>query len=155
MCHFPAYIYVCVSHIHHEFFWQSNLTSQDLSFIGYTYKNFEAVKGLQRQSLGKWFCFILEIIQLLYFYFIIFHPVEMFGFLRRMFRPCKTLLPPYKKKKKMIDLTQFLWSFQIITWCFFAEKLIPAFCPSFFADVRRSISTDSLSTASAHNCILI
>lgn len=94
-------IYVCVSHIHHEFFWQSNLTSQDLSFIGYTYKNFEAVKGLH-QSLGKSFCFILEIIHLLYFYFIIFHPVEMFGFVRRMFRPCNTLLPPYIYKKKLI-----------------------------------------------------
>lgn len=87
MCHFAAYIYL--SHILHEFFSQSNLSSQDLSFIGYTFKNFEAIKGLH-QSLGKWFCFILEIIQLFYFNFITFQPVEMFGFLRRMFKPCKT-----------------------------------------------------------------
>lgn len=32
-------------------FMQLLLTPKDLSFVGYTYKNFDAVKGL-RQSLG-------------------------------------------------------------------------------------------------------
>lgn len=30
------------------------LTSQDLSFVGYTYKNFDAVKGMRR-SMGMKF----------------------------------------------------------------------------------------------------
>lgn len=34
---------------------QTFLTPKDLNFVGYTYKNFEAVKGLLH-SIGKRFC---------------------------------------------------------------------------------------------------
>ena len=32
--------------------WQKMLTAKDLNFVGYTYKNFDAVKGLH-SSVGK------------------------------------------------------------------------------------------------------
>lgn len=39
---------------------QKLLTSQDLSFVGYTYKNFAAVKGMMRQSINGRYFFLLK-----------------------------------------------------------------------------------------------
>lgn len=49
-------------------FMQLQLTPKDLSFVGYTYKNFDAVKGL-RQVFGMQLWLHWWLVVIFYFYF--------------------------------------------------------------------------------------